>query len=202
MAPAHATGTTHKVISVLLRFGEFASSVIVLGLLSRISYRISDAHAHLDGRIVYTMVVAGMSIVYSVFFCPPFKSLFLSFPVDFILFVMWLIAYCLLQTVWSLLLLILSFKDDRPLTRFHASIQQRTAGRGCSARWYITYWGWYWDRYENGGCGSWKTVLAFSFIAWVLHLASGVLGAYVFHTYIRLEETKRDLKHHAEKLTR
>jgi hypothetical protein len=44
--------------------------------------------------------------VYSVFFCPPFKSLFLSFPVDFILFVMWLIAYCLLQTVWTLLLLI------------------------------------------------------------------------------------------------
>ncbi|KFA63154.1 hypothetical protein S40285_09186 [Stachybotrys chlorohalonatus IBT 40285] len=176
MAPEHATGTTHKVISVLLRFGEFASSAIVLGLLSRISYLISDAHAHVDGRIIYAMVVAGMSIVYSVFFCPPFKSLFLSFPVDFILFVMWLIAYCLLQT--------------------------RTAGRGCSARWYITYWGWYWDRYDNGGCGSWRTVLAFSFIAWVLHLASGILGAYVFHTYIRLEETKRDFKHHAEKLTR
>jgi hypothetical protein len=27
--------------------------------------------------------------------------MFLGFPFDFLLFVMWLVAYCLLQTVWS-----------------------------------------------------------------------------------------------------
>lgn len=93
------TGTPHKIVSVILRFGEFASAVIVLGILSRFCYLISIAQASADGRIIYAMVVAGISIVYSFFFCPPFKSLFLGFPFDFVLFIMWLVAYCLLQTV-------------------------------------------------------------------------------------------------------
>jgi hypothetical protein len=98
-ATQQTTGVAHKVISVLLRMGEFASAAIVIGILGRFCYLISDAHAHTDGRIIYAMVVAGISIVYTFFFCPPFKSLFLAFPVDFVLFVMWLVAYCLLQTV-------------------------------------------------------------------------------------------------------
>jgi len=94
------TGVAHKVISVILRLFEFASAIIVLGLLSRFCYLISIAQVNADGRIIYAMVVAGISIIYSFFFCPPFKSLFLGFPFDFVLFVMWLVAYCLLQTVW------------------------------------------------------------------------------------------------------
>jgi hypothetical protein len=94
------TGTVHKVVSALLRLGEFACAVIVLGILCRFCYLISIAQADADGRIIYTMVVAGIGIIYSFFFCPPFKSLFLGFPFDFVLFVMWLVAYCLLQTVW------------------------------------------------------------------------------------------------------
>ncbi|KAH7109333.1 hypothetical protein EDB81DRAFT_849352 [Dactylonectria macrodidyma] len=167
------TGTAHKVISVLLRLGEFACAVIVLGILCRFCYLISIAQADADGRIIYAMVVAGIGIIYSFFFCPPFKSLFLGFPFDFVLFVMWLVAYCLLQT--------------------------KTGSHTCSARWYYDYWGYYWGRFwrvgpvgtvtiDRAGCAQWRTVLAFSFIAWFLHFTSGIL-------------TKRDIKHHAEKLT-
>ncbi|KAH7176064.1 hypothetical protein EDB81DRAFT_771813 [Dactylonectria macrodidyma] len=186
MAHTH-TGTAHKVVSVILRIGEFCCAVIVLGLLSRFCYLISIAQKSADGRIVYAMVVAGIGIIYSFFFCPPFKSLFLSFPFDFVLFVMWLVAYCLLQT--------------------------RTGSHTCSSRWYYDYWGYYWGRFwrvgpvgtvsiDRAGCAQWRTVLAFSFIAWLLHIMSGILGIYVFQTYIKLEETKRDIKHHAEKLTK
>jgi hypothetical protein len=94
------TGIAHKIISVILRFGEFASAIIVLGILSRFCYHISVAQTDVDGRIIYAMVVACIGIIYSFFFCLPFKSLFLGFPFDFVLFVMWLVAYCLLQTVW------------------------------------------------------------------------------------------------------
>jgi hypothetical protein len=94
------TGTAHKVISVILRLGEFASAVIVLGILCRFCYLISIAQSDADGRIIYAMVVACIGIIYSFFFCLPFKLLFLGFPFDFVLFVMWLVAYCLLQTVW------------------------------------------------------------------------------------------------------
>lgn len=96
---ARDTGAAHKIVSVILRFLELSSAVIVLGLLSRFAYMISMAGVNMDGRLVYAMVVAGIGIVYSIFLCPPFDALFASFPVDFILFIMWLVAYCLLQTV-------------------------------------------------------------------------------------------------------
>lgn len=93
------TGTAHKIVSVILRLFQFACAVIVLGILSRFCYVISIQQVNADGRIIYAMVVAGIGIIYSFFFCPPFKSLFLGFPFDFVMFVMWLVAYCLLQTV-------------------------------------------------------------------------------------------------------
>jgi len=100
---ARESGVAHKVISVILRLGELASAIIVLGILSRFCYLAGIAEAHIDGRIIYTIVVACLGILYSVFFCPPFKNMFLGFPFDFVLFVMWLVAYCLLQTVCSFL---------------------------------------------------------------------------------------------------
>ncbi|PTD04099.1 hypothetical protein HYE67_002980 [Fusarium culmorum] len=184
---ARESGVAHKVISVLLRLAELASAIIVLGILSRFCYLAGIAEAHIDGRIIYTIVVSCLGILYSVFFCPPFKNMFLGFPFDFVLFVMWLVAYCLLQT--------------------------RTGTHTCSANWYYNYWGYYWGRFYrvgnvnaadigNAGCAPWRTALAFSFIAWFLHFLSGILGAYVFVTYIRLDETKNDLRQHAEKLTK
>jgi hypothetical protein len=181
------SGVAHKVISVILRLAELASAIIVLGILSRICYLVGIAQANVDGRIIYAIVVACLGIMYSIFFCPPFKNMFLGFPFDFLLFVMWLVAYCLLQT--------------------------KTGSHTCSARWYYDYWGFYWGHFyrvgrpgtvsvDNAGCASWRTVLAFSFIAWFLHLLSGILGVYVFRTYIKLDETRRDIQHHAEKLTK
>ncbi|KAG8358398.1 hypothetical protein FVEN_g12732 [Fusarium venenatum] len=181
------SGVAHKVISVILRLSELACAIIVLGILSRICYLVGIAGDNVDGRIIYTIVVACLGIMYSVLFCPPFKSMFLGFPFDFVLFVMWLVAYCLLQT--------------------------RTGTHTCTARWYYNYWGYYWGRYwtsgpagtvavNSAGCASWRAVLSFSFIGWFLHLLSGILGVYVFVTYVQLDETKRDIQQHAEKLTK
>ncbi|KAI6765220.1 hypothetical protein HG531_012319 [Fusarium graminearum] len=181
------SGVAHKVISVILRLSELASAIIVLGILSRLTYLVGIAGDSVDGRIIYVIVVASLGIMYSIMFCAPFKSLFLGFPFDFVMFVMWLVAYCLLQT--------------------------KTGTHTCTARWYYNYWGYYWGRYwthgppgtvavNSAGCASWRTVLSFSFIAWFLHLLSGILGVYVFHTYIKLDETKRDIQQHAEKLVK
>ncbi|KAL6399540.1 hypothetical protein AUP68_18088 [Ilyonectria robusta] len=186
MAHTH-TGTAHKVVSVILRIGELCCAVIVLGLLSRFCYLISIAQESADGRIVYAMVVGGIGIIYSFFFCPPFKSLFLSFPFDFVLFVMWLVAYCLLQTVWlSLPIFMLFLGEDHRLINGKIHFEQRTGSHTCSSRWYYDYWGYYWGRFwrvgpvgtvsiDRAGCAQWRTVLAFSFIAWFLHVTSGIL---------------------------
>ncbi|KAK0386890.1 hypothetical protein NLU13_5203 [Sarocladium strictum] len=180
------TGTAHKVVSVLLRLTELACGAIVLGLLGNFVHQIKKVdEASTDGRIIYSMVVAGIAIVYSILVCVPVKKLFLGFPVDFLLFIMWLVAYCLLQN--------------------------RTAGSTCSSEWYYDYWGYYWGSYwEDGpvgrvtvngaGCAQWRTVLAFSFIGWFLHLISGILGVYVFLTYIRADKAEGNAKRHHEKL--
>jgi hypothetical protein len=181
------SGAAHKVASVILRFGEFCSAVIVLGILSRFCYLISIRQVDADGRIIYAMVVAGISMVYSFFFCVPIKFLFLGFPFDFVLFVMWLVAYCLLQTVWLPRLFFFFFLGEYYRLILTTKLtEQKTGAHTCSSRWYYNYWGYYWGRFwrvgpigtvsiGSAGCGQWKTVLAFSFIAWFLHFLSGIL---------------------------
>jgi hypothetical protein len=95
------SGTAHKVVSVLLRFVEFASAVIVLAILARFCHLLGVVDANTDGRLIYAMVVASIGIVYTIIFFAPVRMLFLAFPADFVLFIMWLVAYCLLQSVSS-----------------------------------------------------------------------------------------------------
>ncbi|KAK5992070.1 hypothetical protein PT974_05467 [Cladobotryum mycophilum] len=179
-------GVAHKIASVALRLFELSCAIIVLGILARFSYLISIVQVNADGRIVYAMVVAGIGIIFSFFFCPPFNALFMSFPFDFIMFILWLVAFCLLET--------------------------KTGSNACSSRWYNDYWGYYWGRFwvtgpigtvrvGRTGCGEWRSVLAFSFMAMFAHLLSGILGIYVFHNYVQVKETARDVKRHAEKLS-
>jgi hypothetical protein len=92
-------GTTHRIFSSFIRFGELVCGVVVLGILSRFCYVINIADVSVDGRIVYTMVTSAIGMIFSLAVCPPFNSLFLGFPFDFVLFIMWLVAFCLLETV-------------------------------------------------------------------------------------------------------
>ncbi|EEU33767.1 uncharacterized protein NECHADRAFT_89158 [Fusarium vanettenii 77-13-4] len=182
-----SSGTGHKVASVILRFLELACGAIVLGLLGRFCYLVDEAtNVSVDGRIIYAMVVAGITIVYSILVFAPFDILFMSFPFDFVLFIMWLVAFCLLET--------------------------RTRSHICSAGWYYNYWGYYWGRFwrvgpvgrvniNGAGCSQWRTVIAFSIIAWVLFIISSILGIYVFTNYIEVKETVNSAKQQMRKLS-
>ncbi|KAH6645609.1 hypothetical protein BKA67DRAFT_651344 [Truncatella angustata] len=174
-------GSASKVLSVLARISELVSSVIVLGLLGRFLYLLSEANVYADSRIIYTTVVASISAFVSIILFIPFTYSFLAFPLDFILFVLWLVAFCLLEA----------------LTGTHA----------CSARWYWNYWGYYWGGYWRdpivvgspadinwAGCSSWQAVLAWTFISSMLFLLSSCLGAYVVLKY-REEKKERGTIH-------
>ncbi|KAH7109389.1 hypothetical protein B0J13DRAFT_516947 [Dactylonectria estremocensis] len=177
----------HKVVSVILRLTQLSCAVIVLGILSHFCYVISIAQVHADSRIIYAMVVSGISIVYTIPFCLPFDTLFLGFPFDLILWIMWLVAFCLLET--------------------------KTSSGTCSSGWYYNYWGYYWGRFwevgdigdvniNRAGCAQWRTTLAFSFIASFVHLLSGILGIYVFSEYINIKATVHNVKTQTEKITK
>ena len=69
-----------------------------------------------------------------------------------------------------------------------ASFPQLTRINTCESSWYRTYWGFYWGRWYRvaspgvdvmrTGCGAWRTVLAFSFVAMMLYLLSGFLVSF------------------------
>jgi hypothetical protein len=92
-------GTASKVVLVSLRIWQLICSVIVLGILASFLNRVSDAGATRDGRIIYSIVTASISTAFSIVFIAPFLYAFLAFPADLALWVMWLVAFCLLETV-------------------------------------------------------------------------------------------------------
>lgn len=92
-------GLTHRIATMLLRIAQLASACIVLGILARFCYQITVAQVSANARIVYTLVIACITVVFSVLFCAPFNILALSFPFDFVLFVTWLVAFALLASV-------------------------------------------------------------------------------------------------------
>ncbi|KAK0649884.1 hypothetical protein B0T16DRAFT_428431 [Cercophora newfieldiana] len=160
-------GSTSKACNVILRIWELVCSAVVLGIVAKFINLVIRAGGQNDSRLIYTLIVASISTLYSLLFMPPFLYTFLAFPADFILFVMWLIAFCLLVT--------------------------RVATNTCNALWYSSYWGYYWGdpwvwtpeigwnatNVGYAGCSQWRAVLAFSFMASITFLISSILGLIV-----------------------
>ncbi|KAL2133763.1 hypothetical protein VTI74DRAFT_1745 [Chaetomium olivicolor] len=159
-------GGVSRIALAAMRVWQFICSVIVLGILARFLRVLSEAGAARDGRIIYGIIVASISTLFALVFMAPFMCSFLAFPFDFALFIMWLVLFCLLIT--------------------------RTGAHTCSAPWFRNYWGYYWGGWwrrrpfvngpadiANAGCGHWRTVLAFSFMALVAFFVSAILGGYV-----------------------
>ena len=86
-------------VSVILRLGEFVSSVILLGIVGRFLAITGDAHTSADSRLIYAIVVASMGLVFSMVLIPPFTYSFMAFPLDFIMFVLALVSFILLELV-------------------------------------------------------------------------------------------------------
>lgn len=92
-------GTASKVTSVCLRIGELICASVVAGILGHYLYLLDQANANANDRIVYTVALAGISIAFSIILMPPFKYAFWAFPLDYALFIMWIVAFGLLVDV-------------------------------------------------------------------------------------------------------
>lgn len=158
-------GGTFRACNVILRIWELVCSAVVLGIVAKFINSVIRAGASNDSRLIYTLIIASVSTLYSLLFMPPLLYTFLAFPADFILFIMWLVAFYLLVT--------------------------RVATNTCNSFWYLTYWGFYWDPWYWGGpgygyntvgyagCSQWRAVLAFSFMASMTYLVTSILGLVV-----------------------
>jgi hypothetical protein len=60
---------------------------------------VSNADDHASSRMVYTIAVAGISLLVSLVCMIPFEFMFFGFILDFALFVMWMVSFGLLENV-------------------------------------------------------------------------------------------------------
>jgi hypothetical protein len=90
-------------ILVILRLGQVACGAVVLGILGHFFSVVDDAGV-LDpsARLVYTAVIAGLTVMIAVVFIVRFVYSFWSFPLAFFLFAAWLVAFCVCETVSQL----------------------------------------------------------------------------------------------------
>jgi len=171
-------GTGSKVASVFLRVLELSSAAIVAGLVGQYLHYVSNAHDAANSRFVYTVTLAGISIVVSLVCMIPLNYAFYGFLLDAALFVMWMTAFGLLVNL--------------------------TASGGCNSYWYWSSWGYYWGRYYytpvvnlnqsivgTAACGKWRATLAWSFIGGWCWFISAIIGAYVVFR-IRDERSARN----------
>ncbi|KAH7110132.1 hypothetical protein B0J11DRAFT_599712 [Dendryphion nanum] len=172
-------GTGSKVVSVILRFGELASAIIVVALLSRFFYllHIAPDNGPTDGRLIYAQVISCLEMIFSLFLIPPLKYSFYAWPLDIIFFICSIVAFGLLASL----------------------------DNSCSSNWYWNYWGYYWGRFwtigprftvpfgviGHTGCSGWRTILAFLFTGSMAWLLSAILGIFVSMEIHEGRETHR-----------
>ena len=94
-------GSASKVASVCLRIGELICATIVVGILGHYLYLLDQADANVNSRITYTIAIAGTSLGLSILLMPPFMYSFWAFPVDYALFICWMVAFGLMVDVRS-----------------------------------------------------------------------------------------------------
>lgn len=84
------------ILSFLLRVGELAFSATVAGITGWYLHQIRSVSDWSKKRFIYTEVVAALSILFSLVFLIPFTRSFMHWPIDLVLFVLWMVAFGLL----------------------------------------------------------------------------------------------------------
>jgi hypothetical protein len=171
-------GAASKGVSIFLRIAELIASVIPLGILGHFLSIVNGLNVGSDQRVVYGVAVASLGLFFSLVLLPPLRYSFWAFPIDIIMAIMWLVAFCLLETL--------------------------TGMDTCNSSWYWSYWGFYWGGWwrtpvvvsnpwnvEYAGCAAWRAVLGWSFIAFFLFMCSAILGIY------EVTKHRKDKKHPA-----
>jgi len=82
--------------SMILRLAELAFAAIVAGLTGNYLHSLNGVSTWDQGRFIYTEVVAGLSIVFSIIWLFPFSGSFIHWPADLFISVMWWVSFGLM----------------------------------------------------------------------------------------------------------
>ena len=74
-------------------------AAIVVGIVGEYVNYIDAGHGYDDPKIIYTLALGSLSILFSLLLTPPFMYAFWAFPLDLIFFFMWMVSFGLLEDV-------------------------------------------------------------------------------------------------------
>jgi hypothetical protein len=92
-----------SIVSFTLRGSELAFAATVTGLIAPYIHQSHLANDLPVRRSIYTIAVASLSMLFALLLLVPFSASFYFFPVDIMLFVLWIVAFGLLVDVSSFL---------------------------------------------------------------------------------------------------
>lgn len=78
---------------------QLISAAIVAGLLGHYLDNLHEGGGAHSRRIIYAISIAGLAIFFSLLFMLPLKYQFYAFPLDLIMFILWMVAFGLLISV-------------------------------------------------------------------------------------------------------
>jgi hypothetical protein len=102
-------------LSLCLRIGELAFTAVVAGLTGAYLHANKHESAWSKKRFIYTEVAAAIGILFSLLFLLPFAGSFIHWPMDFILFALFMVAFGLLANVSASFLPNFHFLQSSPL---------------------------------------------------------------------------------------
>lgn len=88
-----------RLVSIILRIAELAFAAIVAGINGDYLHQVRHTSSWSQGRFIYTEVVAGIAIFFSLIWLIPFSGTFAHWPVDFLISIIWFAAFGLLVDV-------------------------------------------------------------------------------------------------------
>ena len=83
-----------RALSIFLRFAQFVSAAIVLGLVAYFLDRRNDNEwGGLLGRLVYAIVIASLSVLFSLIWLIPTASSMMHYPFDLLMSAAWFAVF-------------------------------------------------------------------------------------------------------------
>ncbi|OLN86387.1 hypothetical protein CCHL11_06374 [Colletotrichum chlorophyti] len=84
-----------RIVKFILRLAQLAFAAIVAGITGAYLHA-SSGSSWDNGRFIYTIVVASLSLLFALIWLFPFSSSFIHWPVDIFISILWFISFGLL----------------------------------------------------------------------------------------------------------
>ncbi|KAF2729147.1 integral membrane protein [Polyplosphaeria fusca] len=82
-----------RAFSIFLRFGELVCAAVVLGIISWFLHQYDKYGVGPLGREIYTIIIAGLSVLFAVVWLIPTTASMLHYPADLFLSAAWFAAF-------------------------------------------------------------------------------------------------------------